>query len=113
MQLSAAQQARQPLLRQFYNLESEYQEQAKISDPYRKLVHQAETLDAMKDLKEKMRNDIVLTTPKPYQSRTRSLFQHLEPVLKFTDRGEIFDDQGQPITDSRIEDLIQYAVCDR
>ena len=113
LQLTAVQQVKQPLMQQFYNLESKYQEQDHIADPYRKLMHQSETLDAMKTLKEKMRNEIVLATPKPYQSRARSLFQHLEPILKFNERGEIFDEQGQMIPQSRIDDLIQYAVRDR
>ena len=113
LQLTAAQQMRQPLLRQFYNLENQYEQQEHINDPYRKLVHQSETLDAMKALKDKMRQEIVLATPKPYQSRARGLFQHLEPVLMFNERGEIFDEQNQVISQSRIEDLIQYAVRDR
>ena len=113
LQLTAAQQVRQPLMQQFYNLENQYREQNQIADPYSKLVHQSETLDALKALKDKMRNEIVLATPKPYQSRARSLFQHLEPILKVNERGEIFDDRGQVISQSRIEDLIQYAVRDR
>ena len=113
LQLTAVQQARQPLMRQFQQLENQYQQHSHITDPYRKLVHQAETLDDLKALKEKMRNEVVLATPKPYQSRARSLFQHLEPILKFNERGEIFDEQNQLIPESRIEDLIQYAVRDR
>ena len=113
MQLTAGQQAKQPFMRQFYNLENQYNQQSHITDPYRKLVHQSETLDAIKALKEKMRDEIVLATPKPYQSRARSLFQHLEPILKVNERGEIFDNQGEVVSQSRIEDLIQYAVRDR
>ena len=113
MQLTAVQQARKPLVRQFQQLESQYEQQENITDPYRKLMHQAKTLDTMKALKEKMRHEIVLATPKPYQSRARNLFQHLEPILKFNERGEIFDENNQVIPESRFEDLIQYAVRDR
>lgn len=113
MQLTAIQQARQPLMRQFRNLESQYEEQDHIGDPYRKLMHQSETLDAMKTLKDKMRQEVTTATPKPYQTRARNLFQHLESVLQFNERGEIYDDENQVISESRIEDLIQYAVRDR
>lgn len=113
LQLTAVQAAKQPMARQIQNLSTEYEEQGEIRDPYRRLIRQAETLDTMKVLKEKMRQQIVMAAPKPYQSRTRSLFQHLEPILKLNERGEIFDEHNQPIPDSRIEDLIQHAVRDR
>ena len=110
LQLSAVQAARKPMVQQMHQLSSEYEEQGQIADPYRRLIYQSETLDAMKALKEKMRDEIVLATPKAFQSRTRSLFQHLEPVLKLTERGEMYDKANTVIPNSRIEDLIQYAV---
>ena len=113
LQLSAVQAARKPMVQQMHQLTSEYEEQGQITDPYRRLIYQSETLDAMKALKEKMRDEIVLATPKAFQSRTRSLFQHLEPVLKLTERGEMYDKANTVIPNSRIEDLIQYAVRDR
>ena len=113
LQLAAIQAARKPMIQQMRQLTSEYEEQGQIPDPYRRLIHQAETLDAMKGLKEKMRHEIVLATPKAFQSRTRSLFQHLEPVLKLNERGEMLDKDNAIIPNSRIEDLIQYAVRDR
>ena len=67
----------------------------------------------MKELKEKMRQGIVESTPKPYQARAKTLFQSLEPFLRFNERGEIFDDSNQIIPRSRLEDLIQHAVRDR
>ena len=112
-QLTSVQAANQPLVRQMKNLTTQYEEQSQIPDPYRKLVHQAETLDEMKELKDKLRQQIVTAAPKPYQSRTRSLLQHLEPFLKVNDRGEIFDDRNEVIQHSRIDDLIQYAVRDK
>lgn len=113
LQLTAAQQVKQPELRQFYDLQKKYEEQSNIPDPYEKLMHQSETLETMKGLKERMRNDIVTASPKPYQSRVRSLFQHVEPVMKFNERGEIYDEHHNTIPNSRLEDLIQYAVRDR
>ena len=113
LQLTAVQAARQPMVQQMQNLTSQYEEESEIRDPYRRLLYQAETLDQMKTLKDKLRQQIVLATPKPFQSRTRSLFQHLDPILKLNERGEIFNEQGQAIADSRIDDLIQHAVRDR
>ena len=55
MQLTAIQQARQPITQKLHNLEKQYREQDRLRDPYQRLVMQSETLDEMKDLKEKMR----------------------------------------------------------
>ena len=113
LQLTTVQASKQPMVQQMRNLASQYEKAGDIDDPYRKLVRQAETLDIMKSLKDKIRQQIVTSTPKPYQSRTQSLFQHLEPVLKLSERGEIYNEDDQVIEDSRIEDLVQYAVRDR
>ena len=113
LQLTSVQQARQPMTQQFYNLEKRYQEGEHIHEPYKRLVNQSETLDEMKNLKEKMRQGIMISTPKPYQTRAKTLFQNLEPFIKFNERGEIYDDKGDVIADSRLEDLVQYAVRDR
>lgn len=113
LQLTSVQQARQPLTQQFYNLEKRYQEGEHILEPYKRLINQSETLDEMKNLKEKMRQGIMISTPKPYQTRAKTLFQNLEPYIKFNERGEIYDYKGDLITDSRLEDLVQYAVRDR
>ena len=113
MQLTSVQHARQPLTQQFYNLEKRYQEGENILEPYKRLISQSETLDEMKALKEKMRQGIVLSTPKPYQSRAKTLFQNLESRVKFNDRGEIFDESGSVIPNSHLDELIQYAVRDR
>ena len=113
IQLTSVQSAKQPLVQQMKNLTTQYEEESHIRDPYRKLMRQGETLDAMKGLKDKMRQQIVTATPKPYQSRTRSLLHHLEPFLKVNDRGEIFNDRDELIEHSRIDDLLQYAVRDR
>ena len=113
MQLSAVQQARQPVTQQFYNLEKKYQEGERILEPYKRLITQSETLDEMKVLKEKMRQGIMLSTPKPYQTRAKTLFQNLEPHVKINARGEIYDEHGDVIPHSHLDELIQYAVRDR
>ena len=113
MQLTRVQQVRQPVTQQFYNLERQYNEQDRIPDPYHRLMLQSETLDEMKGLKERMRQDITTSTPKPYQKRAQALFQNMEHFLNFNQRGEIYNDSNQLIPNSRLEDLIQHAVRDR
>ena len=113
MKLTSVQQVRQPYTQQFYNLERQYGEQEHIRDPYQRMVMQSETLEDMKDLKEKMRQDLTLATPKPFQSRALALYQSLQPFIKFNERGEIYNNDGQLVPQSRLEDLVQYAVRDR
>ena len=113
MKLTSVQQVRQPYTQQFYNLEHQYGEQERIRDPYHRLAMQSETLEDMKDLKERMRQDLTLATPKPFQSRALALYQSLQPFIKFNERGEIFNEDGQLVSESRLEDLVQHAVRDR
>ena len=111
--LSSLQNAKEPLAQHFYNLESRYQSEANIRDPYRRLVLQSNTLDEMKEVKEQLRNSLIIATPKPYQSRANALFQTIESFLRFNDKGEIYSNDGNLISGSRVEDLIQHAVRDR
>lgn len=113
LQMSTIQNARQPLSQQFYNLESQHNKDSQIRDPYRRLVLQSDTLDDMKELKEKMRNYITVSTPKPYRSRAQALFENISSFLRFTERGEVYDKENNLIDNSRVEDLIQHAVRDR
>lgn len=113
MQLSRIQQISQPATHQFRNLERQFNEQEHVADPYRRLMMQSETLDEMKGLKERMREDITAATPKPYRKRAQSLFQSMQPFLRFNERGEIYNANQQLIPGSRLEDLIQHAVRDR
>ena len=113
LQMNAVQNVRQPLTQQYYKLESQYNEEDKINDPYKRLMLQSNTLEEMKKLKEMMRNYIVVSTPKPYRSRAQALFNTVESFLKFNERGEIFDKDDNIIPNSRMEDLIQHAVRDR
>ena len=112
-QLTAVQQARQPITQQFYDLENKQRQDENIRDSYKRLALQSETLDEMKRLKQKMREDIEISTPKIYQSRARMLYQSTEPFIKFNERGEIYDEHGTLIENSRLEDLVQYAIRDR
>ena len=111
MQLSAMQQARQTIAQQFYNLEKQFREEERRRDPYQRLLMQSETLDEMKDLKEKMRQDLAVTTPMPHRNRTQALFPSITPFLKFNARGENYNGHGKLISQSR--DLIQHAVRDQ
>ena len=113
LQMSIIQNARQPLSQQFYSLESQHNKDSQIRDPYRRLVLQSDTLDDMKELKEKMRNYITVSTPKPYRSRAQALFENISSFLRFTERGEVYDKENNLINNSRVEDLIQHAVRDR
>lgn len=111
LQMSTVQNVRQPLTQQFYNLESQYNQEAQIKDPYRRLVLQSETLDAMKQLKDQMRHYLTVSTP--YRTRAQALLENVSPFLRFNERGEIYDTENNIIGNTRLEDLIQHAVRDR
>ena len=80
-QLTAIQNVRQPLTEQFYKLENNYQTHSLISDPQRSVSLQSQTIERMKDLKDQMRHYLTVSTPKPYRTLAKSLFQSLEPHL--------------------------------
>jgi hypothetical protein len=114
MQLSAVQNVRQPLTQQFYALENQYNQEAQVQDPYRRLYLQSSTLDDMKQLKEQMRQYISISTPKPYRNRAQALLENISPFVRFNERGEIYDNKENKVIErSRMEDLIQHAVRDR
>ena len=113
LQLSSVQNVRQPLTQQFYNLESQYNKEAQIADPYKRLISQSNTLEDMKQLKDQMRHYITVSTPKPYRSRAQALLENVSSFLRYNERGEIFDNENNTIENSRLEDLIQHAVRDR
>ena len=112
-QLTTVQNIRQPLTQQLHNLERDYKANEGISDPYKRMMLQSETLEEMKDLKNQMRNYITFSTPKPYRHRAQALFHSIESHINFNDRGEIMDRHGNVIQHSRLEDLVQHAVRDR
>ena len=113
LQMNSVQNVRQPLTQQFYNLESQYNKEAEIANPYKRLISQSNTLEAMKELKEQMRHYITVSTPKPYRSRAQALLENVSSFLRYNERGEIFDLENKTIENSRLEDLIQHAVRDR
>lgn len=111
--LSSMQSVKEPLSKHYYDLESRYKDEETIRDPYRRMLLQSDTLDRMKQVKEQIRNSLAISTPKPYQSRANALFQTLESVLKFNDKGEVYSNDGTVVSGTRMEDLIQHAVRDR
>ena len=113
VQLSALQNVRQPLTQQFYNLESQYNQEARVADPYKRVILQSQTLDDMKQLKDQMRNYLSISTPKPYRTRAQALLESVSPFLRFNERGEIYDKDNNILANTRLEDLIQHAVRDR
>lgn len=113
LQLSTVQNARQPLTQQFYNLESQYNKEAEVKDPYKRLMLQSETLDHMKNLKDQMRHYLSVSTPKPYRTRAQALLENVTSFLHFNERGEIYDKDNNIIANTRLEDLIQHAVRDK
>lgn len=113
MSMSAAQHVKQPLEQQFHHLNRQFTDVERIQDPYRRLVLQGEVLDEMKELKERMRHNVQVSTPKPYMNRAKALFQNVESFLRFNEKGEMMDKNNQVISQSRVEDLIQHAVRDR
>lgn len=113
IQLKSIQHVKQPEAQKMTELTQLHQQQSQIKDPYEQLILQGATLDDMKELKEKMRQELSLGTPKPYRNRALSLYRSLEPHVKFNERGEIYGENDKPIEHSRAEDLIQHAVRDR
>lgn len=111
--MSSLQNVREPLAQHFYNLENRYTAEEKERDPYRRMIMQTNTLDQLKQVKDQLRDSLAISTPKPYQSRAKALFQTLESFLNFNTKGEIYSDDGNIIPNSRLEDLIQHAVRDR
>ena len=111
--MNAIQHVKQPLEQQFQHLNRQYTEAEKIHDPYRRLVFQGEALDEMKELKERMRHYVQVSTPKPYVNRAKALYQNVESLLQFNAKGELMDKENRVISQSRVEDLIQHAVRDR
>ena len=112
IQLSTLSQIRQPYTHKMMNLEREYEHPAPNSNPYERMMLQGSVLEEMKSLKERIRNDLSLGTPKPYRNRALSLYRSIEPVIKFNERGELIGEDEKAIQDSRAEDLIQHAVRD-
>ena len=113
VQLASVQKAQQPIVEQFNELTRDNLKLDRIDDPYRRLHLQGSNLEERKVLKDKMRRFITLSTPRQYRSRAETLFDFVEPHMRFNEKGEIIDGQtGQVIENSHIDDLLQHAVRD-
>lgn len=112
VQLASVHKAQQPIVQQFNDLTKENMKLEHIDDPYRRLQLQSSNLEERKILKEKMRRFITMSTPRQYRSRAETLFDFVEPRVRFNEKGEIMDDNGHVIENSHIDDLLQHAVRD-
>lgn len=110
IQLNTVQQVHQPLQQQMNHLLTQQQQ---FLNPYDQMMKQGTQLEQVKVIKEKIRDSLSLGTPKPYRNRALSLYKSMEPYVQYNERGEMLDDQQNPIKESRAEDLIQHAVRDR
>jgi len=111
--LRSLQQVNDPAHQQISTLADNYARQSNISDPQIRVQRQNETINEMKMLKDEMRQRIIQTTPKPYQTRAQSIMKFIEGHLQVNDRGELMDSNQQVVSGSNITDLIQHAVRDR
>ena len=112
VQLASVQKAQQPIVQQFNDLTKENMKLDHVDDPYRRLQLQSSNLEERKLLKEKMRRFITMSTPRQYRSRAETLFDFVESRVRFNEKGEIMDENGQVIQNSHIDDLLQHAVRD-
>lgn len=111
--LKSLQQTNHPSYSQLSSLTTDYSRQGHIQDPYVRIQRQGETLDAMKKVKDDMRQRVIQTTPKPYQTRAENLLKYVDSQINFNERGEMLDTNEIPIDGSNVTDLIQHAVRDR
>ena len=111
--LRSLQQVNDPAQQQISTLMDNYSRQSNISDPQIRVQRQNETLNELKILKDEMRQRIIQTTPKPYQTRAQSILKFIEGHVQVNDRGELMDGGHQVVSGSNITDLIQHAVRDR
>lgn len=114
IQLTTLQNTKNPLYQRMNQLAQEHEQIPSIShNPYDQLMLQGGVMEEMKRVKEKIRDDIALGIPKPYRNRAATLYRSIEPHIQISKLGEISNDKGHVLKDSRIEDLIGHAVRDR
>lgn len=111
--LRSMQQVGDPLEKKFQTLSSEYAKQGAIKDPHDRVMQQGETLNEMIKTKDVLRRRLQDATPRPYQNRVGSLFDHMKEKMPISDKGEIYTKDGDVIEGSNIGDLMQHAVRDR
>ena len=114
IQLTSLQNMKNPLYQQMKQLTHDYEQIPSTShNAYDQMMLQGGVMEEMKRVKEKLKDDIALGMPKPYRNRAASLYRSIEPHVQISKLGDISDDKGQVLKDSRIEDLIGHAVRDR
>ena len=111
--LKSLQHTNDPLQNKFLTLSNDYKRQEFINNPYVRVQRQGETLGQMIKIKDSLRQRVVDATPKPYRTRTQSLFQFIADKMNVNAKGEVYDKDGAIIEGSNIADLIQHAVRDR
>ena len=112
-QLRNVRLANDPLQAQFQTLNNEFRKRDNITDPYVRVQRQGEVLDEMIKIKDLLRQRLIESTPKPYQSRAETLFNFMKDKIHVNDKGELSDASGQSIPGSNIIDLVHHAVRDR
>lgn len=112
-QLKSALQMSKPLESQFVELSKDYKQQSGIDNSYERIHQQGETLNEMINLKDQLRNNLINSTPRPYQSRADGLLKFISDKVDFNNKGELKDASGNSIEGSNLTDLIQHAVRDR
>ena len=111
--LRTMQQVGDPLEKHFQTLSSDYAKQAAVKDSHDRVLRQGEILNEMIKTKDMLRRRVHDATPKPYQHRVGSLFDHMMEKMQLSEKGEIYTKAGDVIEGSNIGDLVQHAVRDR
>ena len=110
-QLMSVQKVVHPYAQPYQQLQSRLDEQSHIRDPYSRFLHETDTRNQMNLMQGNIQNVLLATVPKVYKSRAESLLKVVQPYLKLTERGEIIDPHtGMTVENTRVDDLIQYAV---
>lgn len=110
-QLMSVQKLVHPYAQPYQQLQSRLDEQSHIHDPYSRFMHETDTRNQMNLIQDNIKNVLLATVPKVYKSRAESLLKVVQPYLKLTERGEIIDPHtGMTVENTRVDDLIQYAV---
>lgn len=102
-----------PLVSQFHSTSKQYEQEKTIPDDFKRLVNQGRTLERLKDIKNELRENMDLGTPKQYRGRANALYSAIHSHIKLSNKGELIDLNNDIIPNSHISDLIQYAVRDK
>ena len=109
--LTGAQKMIYPYHQPYQQLQQQFDDCERIQDPYSRLLHETDALKQMRLIQDKVRSGLLATIPKVYKSRAESLLNVIEPHLKVNDRGELIEPvSGKVMENTRLDDLIQYAV---